>query len=267
MRTIRFIFAVAVSFCLHAPISAEMTSGQADMDFKLTLTNVPPFFPPQIGPAVIGAAGDTWNSESDPSAHTSAILALTSGVASGGVTYTLSGATTIVTGGTAFGSTPYASLMGDGYVVGIGHTMTITLNGLTAFHPYDLYFYSSFANPAGTDNRSTTFTIGGISLTATTVGAPSAFVEGNNFVHFSSQPADAAGHIAVAVQGAGGNPVFDPSDMGGIVNGFQIAAVPEPSMLVLSVAALLTLAPIVRWRTKAKEPCSLNRWTKNGFGR
>src|SRR5207253_3041727 len=97
-----------------------------------------------------------------------------------------------------------------------GSTMTITFNALTAFQPYDLYFYASNANPAGTDVRTTNFTIAGTSLAATTTGAPPTFIEGNNFVRFRSQLADASGHLVVTVQGTGGSSVFPPEEIGGI---------------------------------------------------
>jgi hypothetical protein len=208
---------------------ADFTSGLINVDFKFTTT-----FPPQTGPAVIGVAGDEWNSDYNPLAHSSAVLDLAKGAPSGGVTYTLAGGTGAVVGqGGAFFATPYSSLMADGFTVGAGNTMTITFNGLTAFQPYDLYFYSSFANPSGNDLRTTIFTIGIDSLTAMTVGAPNVFIEGNNYVHFQGKQADAGGHIVVSIQGSGGSNVFDPPNRGGIVNGFQIATVPEPSTLLL----------------------------------
>jgi hypothetical protein len=235
MKPIIMVSFIVVSIWLVAfPAKAEFTSGLINVDFKFTAA-----FPQQTGPAVIGVDGDIWNTDSNPFVHTTGILGLAKGIASNGVTYSLSGVTNAVTGQNAFGSSAYQSLMGDGFIVAPGNTMTISFSGLTAFQPYELYFYSSNANPGGTDNRSTIFTIGGVSLTATTLGASNFFVEGNNYVHFASATATAAGQLVAAVQGSGGNPVFDPATLGGIVNGFQIEAVPEPATwLLFAVGAI-----------------------------
>ena len=228
-------------FLLASPVKAEFITGLIDVDFKLILTNFPPPFPPRVGAAVIGFDGDVWNTESNPFDHTSGVLGLAKGTPSSGVTYSQSGVTNAVTGQNAFASSPYRSLMGDGFIVSPGNTMTLVFSGLTAFQPYELYLYSSNANPAGIDNRSTTFTIGGVSLTATTAGAPNFFVEGNNYVHFMSALASASGQLVVTVQGSGGNPVFDPLTLGGIVNGFRIAPVPEPPTSLLFGAGAICL--------------------------
>jgi hypothetical protein len=234
MRAHWFFFIAIGLFAIASTARADFTIGLIDVDFKFTTT-----FPQQTGPAVIGVVGDLWNSDLNYLAHTTGVLNLAKGASSNGVTYSLAGATNAIVGqGGGFAETPYASLMADGYTVSSGNTMTITFNGLTAFQPYDLYLYSSFANSSGNDIRTTTFTISGTSLTATTVGAPSVFVEGNNYVHFSAQPANASGQIAVSIHGMGGN-LGAADAMGGIVNGFQIAPVPEPATwLLFAIGAL-----------------------------
>jgi hypothetical protein len=244
MRPIITVPLIAASICLVAlPAKAEFTAGLIDVDFKFTTA-----FPQQTGPAVTGVAGDLWNTELNPFAHTTGILSLAKGASSNGVTYSLAGATNALVGqGGGFASTQYASLMADGYTVSAGNTMTITLNGLTAFQPYNLYLYSSFADSSGSDIRTTTFTIGTASLTAMTIGAPSVFVEGNNYVHFGSQPADASGQLTISVQGSGGN-ASSPNAFGGIVNGFQIEPVPEPATLVLFAAGAIGVLAIHRSR-------------------
>ena len=176
MRLLSIAIVNAFSICVVVwPVKAEFTTGLIDVDFKLIFNNLPPPFPPQVGPAVVGVDGDIWNTDSNPFVHTTGILGLAKGIASNGVTYSLSGATNGITGFTGFASSPYASLMGDGFTVNPGNTMTIAFNGLTAFQPYDLYFYSSFANSLGGDVRTTTFTISGTSLTAMTVGTRQRF--------------------------------------------------------------------------------------------
>jgi hypothetical protein len=204
----------------------------------------------QSGAAVIGTTGDLWNPETNFLAHTTSVLNLATGSPSSGVEYSLGGVTNALIGGTAFSFTPYSSLMNDGYTVSAGNTMAITLSGLTAFQPYDLYLYSAFAVASAGDTRTTTFKISGTSRTATALssGAPSGFVEGVNYVHFGAQPADATGRIAITVQGSGGFPTTDPAAFGGIVNGFQIEAVPEPVTWLLFAAGAIGVLVSYRFR-------------------
>ncbi len=207
MRLLIHLTVAALSLCLlTVNANADFTSGLIDVDFNFT-----PQSTTESGPAVIGIYSDIWNPESNFSAHTTGVMGLATGSPSNGVAYSLSGVTNALIGGTAFTSTPYSSLMNDGYTVNPGNTMAIAFNGLTAFQPYDLYLYSSFANPAPAIRRTTTFTISGTSLTAMAllVGAPNVFVEGNNYVHFSAQPANATGRISISVQGTGG-PNYGP---------------------------------------------------------
>jgi hypothetical protein len=67
-----------------------------------------------------------------------------------------------------------------------------------------------------------------------------------NYVHFGAQPADATGRIAITLQGSGGFPTTDPAAFGGIVNGFQIAPVPEPATLLLFAAGALGVLAVHR---------------------
>jgi hypothetical protein len=114
--------------------------------------------------------------------------------------------------------------------------MTLTLNGLTPFQPYDLYLYSSGLS---LESRTTSFTIGSDLHTAISTGNASVFIDGNNYVHFVAHSADSTGQLSIAVQGSGGdNHQF--ASPGGIVNGFQITAVPEPTVWVLASSALIT---------------------------
>jgi PEP-CTERM motif len=228
MRRIWLLSAVVLMVAWSSPAKAGFTNGLIDVDFNFAAGGT------QSGAAVIGASGDVWNGQSDYHVPSAAVLNLATGSPSSGVSYSLSGFTQEVDGGSALAFTQYGQLMRDGYIVGPGNTATISFSGLTAFQPYDLYFYSSFADASGTDVRTTTFTIAGNSLTATTVGAPLVFVEGNNYVHFRSQAANANGQMTVTIQGVGGLiPAGGPDLTGGIVNGFQITPVPEPATMVL----------------------------------
>ena len=236
---------------IASAVHAEFTSGLINVDFRLAGSEFPPyFFPEQVGAAVVGGDGDKWNSESIIADHTSGNLILASGVISNDVTYSLKG----VTGGVIAG----IGFMGDGYTVSTGNTMTIAVNGLTAFQPYDLYFYSGHVF----DARTTTYTINGSSLTANSTGTPfgvGVFVEGDNYVHFSSKQADATGQITVSIQGSGGNSGLDPPSMGGMVNGFQITPVPEPATLLLFAIGAIGLLGIA-CRRQVRTATAQRRW-------
>lgn len=163
----RIWLAVALLVAWNSTARAGFPTGLIDVDFNFDIGAT------QSGAAVIGASGDVWNGQSNPFLNTIGVLNLATGIPSNGVAYSLSGVTNAgIIGGTSLGATQYGALMSDGYTVGPGKTMTIGFSGLTAFQPYDLYFYSSFANPSGNDTRTTTFTIASNSLTAMNVGIP-----------------------------------------------------------------------------------------------
>src|SRR6476659_874499 len=148
MRRIWLLSAVSLTMAWNSPAKADFTTGLIDVDFKFTND-----LPNMTGPAVIGSVGDIWNSDLNSFAHTTEVLNLTTGIPSNGVNYSLSGTTNAVIGA---GGPPGATFMGDGYIVSPGNTMMISVNGLTPFQPYDLYFYSSFVYPPSTDIRITT---------------------------------------------------------------------------------------------------------------
>ena len=228
------MLAIAFLLVAHGTAKGDFTSGLINVDFNFTAQSFN-----QSGPALLGATGDVWNSELSVLPHTTGVLLLANGSSSNGVTYSLAGVDGGMVGGGPFLLTPYNALMSDGYAVQPGNTMNLTLNGLTASQLYDLYLYSVGIG-VGDDGRTTRFTIGGNSRTAVNAGAASVFVEGNNYVHFPSQAADSAGHLTISIQGTGG-----AFCAGGLVNGFQIAAVPEPSGLLLFAVGLLGIAAVV----------------------
>ena len=235
MRKAAFIVAIVLVAGQRSPANAEFITGLINLDFKLD-SNVPP----QAGAALFGAAGDEWNVQSaqanGSSAHTTDVLVLANGTASDGVTLSLSDVSNIFAGGpSGFDATPYKNLMADGYIENTGKTFSMTFNGLTAFQPYDLYFYSFFPDSIV---HTTTFTIAGISRTVVNTDRLSTFVEGINYSHFKSQFADANGHLVITMQGSGGAGV---GSAGGIINGFQIAPVSEPATLTLAAVGLASL--------------------------
>ena len=121
-------------------------------------------------------------------------------------------------------------MMSDWYATLPGGSMSVTFHGLTPLQLYDLYFYSySLRN-----STSTMFTNGNTSLSAVNSGSAGVFIEGNNYVHFVGRPADASGQLSILIQGPSGQ-----SSPGGIVNGIQIAAVPEPGAFGLFLAGVV----------------------------
>ena len=209
-----------------SPVQAEFKTGLIDADFEFAQAN-----PTQSGSALIGSVGDHWNSVPPNNGATTA-LSLANGSASQGVTLRITGIDNTIAGGSSFSPGPYAALMSEFFVVSPGNTMTLSLGGLTALQPYDLYFYSQGAS---TDLRNTNFTIAGTSKIAASNGASASFIEGGNFVHFGPQSADAAGNLTITVQGSAGSGQVVTS---GVVNGFQIAPVPEPATLVSAFVCL-----------------------------
>ncbi len=228
---LRTLSATAVLLLAGVVVRAEFSSGLINNDFHDAgfVGGPGPHSAYQFGPAVIGNAGDIWSvSEFFP-------LQLTNGQVSG-VGMKISGSVSGISGSeTAFAETPYVPMMSDGILIDPNTTVVLSFSNLTPLQPYDLYFYASLAKPGANDIRTTTFSIGDVSLSATTIGAPSTFIEGNNYVHFRSQPADAAGNMRVQINGSGGDPISASALMGGIVNGFQITPVPEPNTLLLFI--------------------------------
>ena len=71
-------------------------------------------------------------------------------------------------------------------------------------------------------------------------------------MRFANQLADNAGHLAVTIQSSG---VTSP----GIVNGLQIAAVPEPSTLLLLAVGGLSLSALGAVRDWKKTAAGVQR--------
>lgn len=117
-----------------------------------------------------------------------------------------------------------------------GATGVATLTGLTANGEYNLYMFAS-------GNKSTTYTIGDTSLTATgagflkTIGDPTVG-EGIQYVTFNSVFADENGDLSFNVTSSSG--------ADGVLAGLQIEAVPEPSASIILIGSLAGLGLILR---------------------
>jgi len=197
----------------------------------------------QTGPAVIGSAGDLWNLVSGVgglgATGTDVSLLDSNGLATTDtVSWTAAAEFTrgLPQDPVAFDSTPYENLM-SGYLVD-GGTGSITIAGLVAGESYDLYLYTQ--GDVNATGRQTTFTVNGGTPFTTAPGSASTdtFISGQNFVLFDVA-ADGGGDMSVAFTNFAGE-----AD----VNGFQLAAVPEPSAVILVLTGLLAVGFVARRR-------------------
>ena len=202
------------------------------------------------GAAVIGSATDVWNGlggfaySAYPlgATFTSGALVDSTGVITP-VTLSLTAssgtydANSIYWGNnspfTTAGS-PYAVLMASCLVSHTaGVTDTVTLSGLTPNGAYSLYTYNaSDANEA--PERTSTFTVNGLTLTSVYDGATTTLVNGVDYLQFAAT-ADAGGNLVISF---GNSANGDETDF----NGFQLeAAVPEPGTLALLASGAVLL--------------------------
>jgi hypothetical protein len=197
------------------------------------------------GAGVVGASGDTWN-RLGAGSLTASNLVDTSGHNTGE-------SVTIVAdnGGGGFANTsPNTSITQsyDWVHNGPNTAITVTLTGLTANSPYDLYFYN-VTDPCCSDGRPGTVTAsaanGGASAFVASNTTDSSWVAGQNYVELPVF-ADATGTL-----------VFSEAEIGGgetDMNGFQLQSVPEPGSLaaMLGSGAVGLLAYGARRRRKAQ---------------
>lgn len=192
-----------------------------------------------VGPgAVVGAAGDTWNSfttnnQAAPVTLVDSAGNPTSDQMTWNVQYMVSHFPS-----SGFDSTTYKNLM-DNYLAVINNapTSTITLTGLAAGN-YDLYIYAQGDGASG--GRMLTVGVTGLSsqTTTATVAAASSFVKGQNYLLFAPT-VGVDGTLTMTLSNPAGS---NEADM----NGFQLyetgLAAPEPGsfgMMALGVVGVL----------------------------
>jgi hypothetical protein len=187
------------------------------------------------GPGLLGTPGMTWNYQAAGSGTYGPFLDSTG--SNSGVTMTLSGMTK-------------ASDLGGVAPVGFGalytgylyfSTASVVLNGLDQNLTYDVVFFSGLSNDnSGTLNRhyGAEITHGGTMLRSygnLGTGGAKTLSEGQNYVHFRGL-SPISGSLAFTMKT---NTIVDPNVSGftmgaaGVVNGFQLVAVPEPGTLAL----------------------------------
>jgi uncharacterized repeat protein (TIGR03806 family) len=188
--------------------------------------------PVQSGAALIGSAGDVWNSFNDSSFTFSAfpggvsanglMLNYANGGASG-VTMSLTGDGTY--DAESFGNdspfvvadSPYQNLMQAELFA--NNPQTITLSGLGANQTYNLILYSSGDNNVGT-GRTNTFTVNGVKQTSIWNGTDSTLIAGRTYVEFPSAMTDGSGNLVIQFGVTAGTGGLETD-----LNGFQLVAV------------------------------------------
>jgi hypothetical protein len=209
--------------------------------------------PTMSGAAIIGSAGDVWNYYNvgagvNATPAPSGFLVNSSNVATGAsFTLTAVGGDSVFTTGIASGNA-----LNDSYAyIGAGVTVaatqvnsaTLTLNGLTAGGLYNLIVYSKVGTiPA--DNFPETFAVNG----GTPQTPPGVFADLYNYTQFTN------------VTATGGTLTLNwimtgSSSQNGILNGFQLQAVPEPSTILMLI---LGLGSLVGLRIMRKSSASLS---------
>jgi hypothetical protein len=192
------------------------------------------------GPGLLGTPGMTWNYQA---AHANGTYGGTgfsdSTGSNSGVTMTLTG---MAGRGTDLGGnapTGFGALY-TGYLY--FNTASLVLNGLDQNLTYDVVFFSGFSNDNnGTLNRhyGAEITHGGTTLRSygnLGTGRATTLSNGQNYVLFEDLSPTISGSLTFSMKT---NTVADPNISGfvlggvGVVNGFQLVAVPEPGTLAL----------------------------------
>ena len=242
-----------LSLALAQSAYSAFTIGTIDVDFNGSVTPSAN----ATGAAAIGSVGDAWNILSGTPAGAQALNLIT-GVASSGVTLSLSG--TFITGTSGGANGPNAALTQDFLATGTNgnstKTGTITLAGLTPSQSYAIYLY----NGSTSVGRITDFSVVGTSTVTGSINnmggtlgppawTPAAAVVPANYLQLNAT-ANVSGQLVI-------NFMNRAAMMGseGDLAGFQIRAIPEPStyaLVITGAAALLIVAYRTRRRTSAK---------------
>lgn len=215
--------------------------------------------PAQTGAAVIGSAGDVWNElpggafvEFTTGVQSTPVALLdNAGNASGiDVTYSDDGVYTLPPQfPNGFNGTAWQSLMG-GVIYGANLDQgTVTLTGLIPDGVYLFELYTQADSAA--DGRELNVVVNGLTATSAPGSASaSSFIFGQNYL--SLQPvADATGTIVIQFSGVAGAGAIKPGE--GDFNGFQFAAIPEPSTWKAEALLIAVMAMYLARRTRKNE--------------
>lgn len=188
------------------------------------------------GPGLLGTPGMTWNYQAAGSGTYGPFLNSTG--SNSGVTMTLTG----MTRGTNLGGVAPVGFdaLYTGYLY-FNFNASLVLNGLDPNLTYDVVFFSGFSDNGGTRHYGAEITHAATTTTLRSygnlgTGGATTLSEGQNYVHFRGLSPTINGSLAFAMQR---NETVDPNIPGfsvgtvGVVNGFQLVAVPEPGTLAL----------------------------------
>ena len=197
----------------------------------------------QVGPAVIGSAGDVWNQMWGISGNTgSGALVDTDGNATGlSISFTTQGWLQVPEGLTVWG-TDYRNLMRGMIYTDTATTRNITITGLPANAEHELYVYAQ--GDSGSNGRQTKLTPAGGTpvITTATVATADTFILDQNYVHLDVM-SDASGVLSIDYIGETGE---------ANLNGLQLVVgqAPEPASLGLLATGGVLLAGVRRRRSR-----------------
>ena len=198
----------------------------------------------QVGPAVIGSAGDVWNQMWGlPPANTGGgALVDSDGNATGlSISFTTQGWLQVPEGLTVWG-TDYRNLMRGMIYTDTATTRNITITGLPANAEHELYVYAQ--GDSGSNGRQTKLTPAGGTpvITTATVATADTFILDQNYVHLDVM-SDASGVLSIDYIGETGE---------ANLNGLQLVVgqAPEPASLGLLATGGVLLAGVRRRRSR-----------------
>jgi hypothetical protein len=226
---------ILLALCaLSAWCSSAALADTINVDFGSTTGPSPTY----SGTAVAPDAGTTWNGV-DPAADVTPFTTYTSGALVDSNGNPTNVTTTVNNSWDYYGAADSViapDLMHD-YVFSQapGGTFSFSIDGLTPGGVYDLYLYSD------TGAQVTDFNIGGNVKIVTNTPAQSAWTQGANYEVYSGLVA-VGGTISVSATGHD-QPVWDNY---GVLNGFQLQSVPEPSLIAMVVSGAVGLLACAR---------------------
>lgn len=240
MGTVRRVVTVAVVGLLagNGLLSLATASFAATVNVDFNNSSSPTY----SGTAAAPDAGTTWNGVLCPTYPTSWTTTSSGALvnSNGGlspVTFTLLN----IGVHSSSGANVAPNLTNDYVVANTGTTLTISglLSGTGT--TYDLYMYVHPSGYGASYPSYTTFTIGGVSKTASYNNNYSTFIEGKNYARFTGLTAT-GGVISCTVSDTAANQ--------GAFNGFQLVETPEPTTAVLLVSGVLGSALFLGWRRR-----------------
>jgi hypothetical protein len=232
-RNLHFLLAF---FAVAALVSSPAPASLINVDFGSTTGPSPTY----SGTAVAPDSGTVWNGL-NPAANVTAFATYTSGalVDSNGNATTVT--TTVNNSWDYYGASDSViapDLMHDYlFTTTPPGNFTFSIDGLINGGLYNLYLYSD------TGAQATDFSVGGVVQQVVNSHAQSAWTPGANYTEYQGLVAT-GGTISVSVSGRSTLPITY-----GVLNGFQLQQVPEPSTIALFATGLIGLLTCA-WRRK-----------------